>query len=147
VLHSNFLKILWMAAGKGGIVSGRPWQSMMGSAGKLVCSEAMMTSIWTHCRDLRHGLQRKEALVSNTRERNTGIGTITISGPLDLWLCSDYLPLCRYRHTSPDYPFFNTISHWPPTGFETPWHQTPSSFLASRYACHLPLAFRTLVSF
>jgi len=74
VWPSNFSKTLQRATvGKAGIVSGRPWQSMMRNAGKvtaLVCSEAIMMSIWTHCRDHLHGLQRKEALVSET---NMGI--------------------------------------------------------------------------
>jgi hypothetical protein len=116
VWPSNFSKTLQRATvGKAGIVSGRPWQSMMKSAGKvtaLVCSEAIMMSIWTHCRDHLHGLQRKEALVSET---NMGI---VISGPLDLWLCSGYLPFCRYPPTGlPDvFAFQHHFPLPPPNG-------------------------------
>lgn len=109
VWPSNFSKTLRRAtAGKAGIVYGRPWQSMMRNAGKvtaLVCSEAIMMSIWTHCRDHLHGLQRKEALVSET---NMGI---VISGPLDLWLCSGYLPFCRYPPTG--LPDVFALQHFP----------------------------------
>jgi hypothetical protein len=86
-----------MGVGKGGIVFGPRWRSMMKSVGKAigrVCSGALMMCIWRRCsRDRRSVLPRNEVRARRFPRMDWQIGKMPISGSLALSLsiCLEYV--------------------------------------------------------